>query len=325
VGQHRRFGHGPPFDKGHAMPQVVAYDDIPPETVVRHRGKGGDAPSADVYPFMGSHAFLVRYVPGSNSSAHFHEADQIQIIVEGRGRLGHHPMSPYQVHFSRAFTPYGPLVPHEGEGWAFINLRTRPDPHGPQRLSMARDKLLKVPNRRPFQGTYDVDFPIAQGQPVIVPIEGLKNDEGLEGFALTLPPKCRHAAPSPASSDGQYLVITDGSLVWDGRTYKALTIVQVPADEGPFEVHAGDQGLQAMIINFPLVGAPLERHVPGAPPAVARADQVWQCVLCDFHYDEAKGLPESGIAPGTPWQDVPADWTCPDCGARKPDFEKLEF
>lgn len=46
----------------------------------------------------------------------------------------------------------------------------------------------------------------------------------------------------------------------------------------------------------------------------------WHCDLCGFTYDENTGLPGEGIAPGTPWAQVPADWTCPDCSAPKSDF-----
>lgn len=49
----------------------------------------------------------------------------------------------------------------------------------------------------------------------------------------------------------------------------------------------------------------------------------WQCVVCGFIYDEAQGLPEEGIAAGTAWEDVPADWTCPNCGVGKGDFEMV--
>jgi rubredoxin len=50
----------------------------------------------------------------------------------------------------------------------------------------------------------------------------------------------------------------------------------------------------------------------------------WRCLICDFEYDEAKGLPEEGIAPGTRWEDIPETWTCPDCGASKSDFQMVE-
>ncbi len=51
----------------------------------------------------------------------------------------------------------------------------------------------------------------------------------------------------------------------------------------------------------------------------------WQCVTCGFVYDEAAGLPDEGIAPGTRWEGVPADWACPDCGTGKGDFEMVEL
>lgn len=52
--------------------------------------------------------------------------------------------------------------------------------------------------------------------------------------------------------------------------------------------------------------------------------QTWMCVVCGFLYDEAKGLPEEGLAPGTRWKDIPDSWTCPDCGVGKDDFEMVE-
>lgn len=50
----------------------------------------------------------------------------------------------------------------------------------------------------------------------------------------------------------------------------------------------------------------------------------WRCLICDFVYEEAKGMPDEGIAPGTRWEDVPDTWTCPDCGAGKSDFQMVE-
>ena len=52
--------------------------------------------------------------------------------------------------------------------------------------------------------------------------------------------------------------------------------------------------------------------------------RTWMCVVCGFIYDEAAGLPEDGIAPGTRWEDVPETWTCPDCGVTKDDLDMRE-
>jgi len=48
------------------------------------------------------------------------------------------------------------------------------------------------------------------------------------------------------------------------------------------------------------------------------------CVVCGFIYDEAKGDPDSGLAPGTKWEDIPEDWSCPECGVTKSDFEEVQ-
>lgn len=49
----------------------------------------------------------------------------------------------------------------------------------------------------------------------------------------------------------------------------------------------------------------------------------WRCIVCGWIYDEAKGWPEEGIAPGTRWDDIPDNWACPECGVRKSDFEMM--
>lgn len=46
------------------------------------------------------------------------------------------------------------------------------------------------------------------------------------------------------------------------------------------------------------------------------------CSVCGYIYDEAQGIPEAGIAPGTTWEELPEDWICPLCGAAKSEFEK---
>ncbi|PSB03357.1 rubredoxin [Merismopedia glauca] len=45
------------------------------------------------------------------------------------------------------------------------------------------------------------------------------------------------------------------------------------------------------------------------------------CTVCGHIYDPQEGDPDSGIAPGTPFVDIPEDWVCPVCGASKDDFE----
>lgn len=49
------------------------------------------------------------------------------------------------------------------------------------------------------------------------------------------------------------------------------------------------------------------------------------CPNCEYVYDEAKGDPREGWPPGTPFEDIDPDWTCPDCGVREQqDFDRLK-
>ena len=52
--------------------------------------------------------------------------------------------------------------------------------------------------------------------------------------------------------------------------------------------------------------------------------QKWVCMGCDYIYDPALGDPNSGIEPGTAFEDIPDEWSCPDCGLTKDMFEPYE-
>ncbi len=49
----------------------------------------------------------------------------------------------------------------------------------------------------------------------------------------------------------------------------------------------------------------------------------YRCLECEHLYDEANGDPDSGLAPGTFWSDIPDDWVCPICGAPKSFFKQV--
>ncbi|MCI2049716.1 MAG: rubredoxin [Lachnospiraceae bacterium] len=59
----------------------------------------------------------------------------------------------------------------------------------------------------------------------------------------------------------------------------------------------------------------------GAAPK--NGDVIWRCRICGWEYNETKGDPSHGIAPGTHFEDIPADFVCPICKHPKADFEKV--
>ncbi len=50
----------------------------------------------------------------------------------------------------------------------------------------------------------------------------------------------------------------------------------------------------------------------------------YMCESCGYIYDPEEGDPDGGIPPGTAFQDIPENWFCPVCGARKRDFTEYE-
>lgn len=59
-------------------------------------------------------------------------------------------------------------------------------------------------------------------------------------------------------------------------------------------------------------------------PKINKYTQKWECTVCGHIYDPIEGDPDEGIAPGTPFEDLPEDWVCPICGASKEDFMPME-
>ena len=305
------------------MSLVTALGDIKPEKVKRTNFGtstsffGGSPQTADGRT---AYAKIVRHIPpGMVSSAHFHAVDQFQIIIDGKGKFGRHDVAPYCVHFSRANTPYGPLLPDVKAGWAFMTLRTRPDP-GAQRFPEAKDKLKLIAERHPWQITRKVTFQTQGADISLHDIPGISDEQGLSAHSLTMLPGAHLIAPDPGRGDGQYVVVLRGSLVHENKECGAPTIVFVNPGEPAFAIHAGMRGLGALILNFPQVK---QRALDAASDLIPAWSTRRQCLLCAFIYDETLGVPEDGIAAGTRWEDVPDAWTCPDCSAGKGDFEMV--
>jgi rubredoxin len=50
----------------------------------------------------------------------------------------------------------------------------------------------------------------------------------------------------------------------------------------------------------------------------------WECTVCGYIYDSGVGDPEADIPAGTRFEDLPEEWVCPECGADKSVFQKVE-
>jgi len=53
--------------------------------------------------------------------------------------------------------------------------------------------------------------------------------------------------------------------------------------------------------------------------------EIWQCQTsnCGYMYNPEKGDRKGKIPKGTPFDELPADWKCPVCGASKKMFRPM--
>jgi rubredoxin len=300
------------------MPEAIPFDatrhwtkELPNGTVVKLREFDFAGPFAGRDPASkmdGPQCFRVEQPPGSVVETHFHVADEFQLIALGGGRLGRHGLMPLSVHYSGAYTPYGPIVADATDGVVYFTLRPRRDP-GALFLPAERGKL-KPAAKRFFMAEQDEGVIASSAlasldAPSLVSAYG-PDVTGAAAWRATLGPGQRLTPPKPAG-DGYFI---------DGAVLPQWSCAFAGQGETPPVLLAGPDGLDAIILQFPDHASTMET----APPEGADAHE---CPLCGFVYDAASGLEEDGIPAGTAFADLPSDWTCPNCDAAKTEFEAL--
>ena len=313
------------------MPLVKAYEEIENPRIQRNLPNGHFGWRSDFIKRPEDKsidtpmAFLAEGSAHRVLRPHFHQVDQFQVICKGAGAMGRQPVEPGAVHFSRAYTPYGPIS-YSDKGLGFMTLRAHRDP-GAQYLPESREVLDKVSDRTPWQVTAVPDFDIDPGERGVAmkALDGVKDEHGLAAYSVKMNAGAKAYAPDPSRGDGQYILVMKGGIVHEGKLRKDLAVIWVGRNDGPFELVAGPDGMEAIVLNFPVPGGGIPDDVTIPAADAAGQFKTWQCVLCAFVYDEAAGLPEDGIAPGTRWADVPETFGCPDCSASKSDFEMIEL
>jgi len=197
----------------------------------RYTFDGGDQPtSCAIYPM----AFLVEQDAGVAVGAHYHQADQFQVVVGGTGRLGNHDIVPGAVHFAGAWSAYGPLVAGP-DGLQYFTLRNGWDPGA---------RYMEFPdNRATLRST-------ARRHREMVG-EITASPDGLGSRVYDLPAEAAVTGPDPASGLGQFWVVLAGSLRTGGAMLAAKSCIFIYPNDAPFRVAAGADGVRVLSLQYP--------------------------------------------------------------------------
>jgi hypothetical protein len=195
--------------------------------------------------------FLVYQPPGSVTPPHFHETNQFQVFVDGTGRMGKHAAAPLTVQYANGHTPYGPIVAGE-EGVRYFTLRQQWDP-GAKYMPQSRGKLQKGNQRSRIKANIPVYDDAARAGRQTVRVERIFEGEpdGLSAAIYYLGEDDSLTLPNPSATGGQYLVVASGVMVHDGKSFDRWSTIYVTTDEEAFEVQAGTEGLDLLLLEFP--------------------------------------------------------------------------
>jgi len=198
---------------------------------------------------LGPHAFLVEQDADSVILPHFHVENEFQVVVQGGGSFGRHPVAPLTVHYAGAYTGYGPITA-AGEGLWYFTLRANME-HGAQFLPEARDKMPRGAPKRHLLGTSAAgadcaSLAAASVQTVIEP-----QTDGIAAWMLRIPSGTASKAPAHPGGKGRFYLVCSGTLRWEGAELGRWANVFVSAHEEPVELLAGEHGAEVLAMQYP--------------------------------------------------------------------------
>jgi hypothetical protein len=195
--------------------------------------------------------FLVEQEPGAIVHPHFHYVNQFQVVVDGHGTLGKDPVRAVTVHFSGAYTGYGPIAPAPGGGLKYFTLRANADSTGAQYLPVSRRKMKAMPRRHMLVDPIDEidvsELKKLSGETVETRLSG---PDGLSVQVAKLGPSATWSVPNPFAVDRSVLVLS-GSVLRDGTEYGRWSAFFASGRETMSGLKAGTNGAQALILDYP--------------------------------------------------------------------------
>jgi hypothetical protein len=200
---------------------------------------------------VGPEAFLADYPANYETAAHFHSVDQFQLFLGSAGAYyRHEPIGRATVHYTDAYTTYGPFGTTESP-MRFFTLR----PAGSTITGFMPEMKDSLPRPlKPPHRNYVVDLENWLSEPLPPAGESHcisvldKQSDDLAMTVLIAGPNCRVVIGEDVSAAG-YCCVLEGELRGE-ETYGPLSIGWVAPGGGPIHVQSGDAGCRAVLMSF---------------------------------------------------------------------------
>jgi hypothetical protein len=196
--------------------------------------EAGEGPQAYVVKSASHHARV---------DTHFHLGAQFQVFLDGGGTFQRHDITPVSVHFTDAYSTYGPIIAGD-DGLTFAVLRERFDP-GANYMPGSRDKLTGKQGRNLEIGLGDVSD---EARSVLV-----ADPDGLRVELHHIEAGAQHDVRGQDHRTSSYCMILEGTARVEGehRTLGPWSCVYTTGDDPSLPLRAGEHGCRLLLLSFP--------------------------------------------------------------------------
>lgn len=234
-----------------AQRQVI----VSPGTGNQHWGTVYFGPRSSTGHAPGPQATMSELNVNESIVPHYHGVSMFQLFLAGSGEIGNRgqKLVPLTVQFKDHHTAYGPITagPH---GLTFVALRMFTGDSEPVYLSRSDARSRLKPSKRRNLASEPVKFsiePVMKARSEVEWETVLKGDDEMHAQVVRLGANMKVLGPDPSKSGGYYVVVANGSLLHDGQEFGLWSMVVVENNEAPFAIQAGENGLEAMVLEYP--------------------------------------------------------------------------
>jgi hypothetical protein len=230
---------------------------ISPGTGIEHWGTIFFGPRTSTKNAPGPQATMSELQAHETIKTHFHGVTMFQLFVAGSGTIGNRGqvLKPLTAQFKDHHTAYGPVTAG-AQGLSFVALRMYTGDSKPTYIHNkveAREKMQ--PSKRRNLTSDPVGFsiePVLRARKEVAWETVLEDDDGLAAMVVRLGANMSVQGPDPKLAGGYYVFIGNGTMQHDGAELSLWSIVVVENNEDKFEIRAGGDGLEALVLQFPL-------------------------------------------------------------------------